>query len=55
MSNILSILAAEIAFGKTEIMDGIKEVGFSQSVTPTNARNPFRENEFPAGIIFKLD
>ena len=49
------ILSRKIAFGKTEVMYGIQQVGFSLSITSANTYNPFAELELLVKIIFELE
>ena len=52
--NTRLILPGKITFCKTEIMNGIKEVGFSKAIASANTYNPFGKMKFLLEIIFKL-
>lgn len=54
MMDIVGILPAEIAFRKTQIMNGIQQVGFAHTITAADAYNPFREGELLREIVFEL-
>ena len=55
MMHINGIVAAEITFGKAEIMNGIQQVGFAYAIAAANAYNTGRKNMVLLYIIFKLD
>jgi hypothetical protein len=48
------ILPGEIAFGKTEIMNGVQQISLANSISPANTYDPFAETEFPGKIVFEL-
>lgn len=54
LMNIHLILSGKIAFGKTQVMNGIQKVGLSYPVSSANADDPFGKIEFLLKIIFKL-
>ena len=49
-----TILPGKIAFGKTEIMDRIQQIGFAYPVTAADAHNTFVKTELLVEIIFEL-
>lgn len=49
------VLAGEVAFGKTEVMNGVEQIGFANAVFAANAYNPFCELKFLVKIIFELE
>lgn len=53
--NIQAILPCKIAAGKTEIMNGIKQVCFSYTITATDANNPFCKLKLFLEIILELE
>jgi len=55
MPDILSIYSIEIAFAETEIMDGIKDIGFTNTVVPDKTINTGREFYFNLFKIFKVN
>jgi hypothetical protein len=52
--NVQLVLPCKIAFGETEVMNGIEQVGLAHAVPSANAHNAFREREFLVKIIFEL-
>ena len=46
--------AWKIAFGKTEVMNCIQQVGFAYAIASANANNAFSKAKFLVKIIFKL-
>ena len=52
---ILGIRAAIITFGKTEVIYGIEQVGFSYAVRAANTYDPRGEAETSVNVVFKLD
>ena len=58
--SLLSVLgskaiAGKIAFGETEIMNGVEEVGFTYTIASANAHNIFGKTKLLVIIIFKLE
>jgi hypothetical protein len=53
--NVYCIDAAEITFSKTEIMNGIKQVGFAGSVFTTNPNYSVVKIEGLPLIVFELE
>ena len=47
-------ISSKIAFSKTEVVDGIKQVGFAHAITAANTNNIFSKIEFLLVIIFEL-
>jgi hypothetical protein len=45
---------AKIALGKTEVIQGVEQVGFAGPVVAANADDPFPEPERGLGIILEL-
>jgi hypothetical protein len=43
--NIQHVRFGKIAFCKTEIIDGIQQVGFSFTVQPADTHDPFRKKK----------
>ena len=54
MKNIELILPSEVALGETEIVNGIQQVGFSDTVAPRDADDPFGKTELLLEIILEL-
>jgi hypothetical protein len=54
MININLVEPGKIAFGKTEIMNGIQQVSFSDSVISANARDSFIEMKGTVAIVFEM-
>ena len=52
--DVQMILAGKIAFGETEVVDGIQEVGLSDAVAPADTHNPFREAERGLPVVLEL-
>lgn len=52
--DIETILAAEITFGETQVMNGIQAIGLANSITATNTYNAFCEPEFLLEIVLEL-
>ena len=55
MFDIGRIRAAEVAFRKTEIMNGIEQVGLSGAIAAANANNPFGKPVLLKSIILELE
>jgi hypothetical protein len=45
----------KIAFGKTQVINGVKKVCFSNSIIATDANDSFRKGKGSLFIIFELD
>lgn len=54
MMNVHGILACEIAFCKTEIMDRVEQVGLAHPVAAANTDDPLRKLKVVLKVIFKL-
>jgi len=54
MGYILAIGSAEIAFGKTGIIYGIQQIGFTAAVYTAYPNNPFRKAELLQRIVTEL-
>ena len=52
---ILCVYAREITFGKTEIVNGIQQVGFSNAVGARNSNDPFSELHGSMPVILELN
>lgn len=52
--NVHTILAREITFGKAQVMNGIKQICFSYTITATNTNNAFCKTELLMKVIFEL-
>jgi hypothetical protein len=52
--NIHAILPCKIAFGKTEVMNGIQQIGFANAVAAANAHNAFGKVKLLMEIILEL-
>ena len=52
--DILLIAAGEIAFGKTEIVDGIEQVCLAYAIVSANAHDPLPELEGSLAIVLEL-
>ena len=48
------ILTGKIAFGKTQVMNGIQQISFTHTVKAANAYNTFGKQLLLAKVIFKL-
>ena len=55
MPNILLIVGVEITLAKRQIIDGIKDICFSNAITSNKAINFFRKLHFGSFVIFKID
>ena len=55
MMHIHRILPGKIAFGKTEIMDCIQQIGFAYAVAATNANNAFGKNKLLVKVVLELE
>jgi hypothetical protein len=50
----LNIGAAKTAFGETEIINRIQQIGFAASIFPINANNIFVETELLKTVIAEM-
>jgi hypothetical protein len=48
------ILPGEIAFGKAEVVDGVKQIGLPDAITAANAYDPFPKAKSGLFIVLKL-
>ena len=55
MMNIHLILSREIAFGKTQVVNGVQQVGFAYSIASADTNNALSKVELLLEIIFKLE
>ena len=53
--NIQLVCPGKIAFGETEVMNGIQQIGFANSVAAANANNAFGKNKLLMKIVFELE
>ncbi len=53
--HIISILPGKIAFGKTEIMNSIQQIGLAHAVLTTDPHDPFRKGKRRGTVIFELE
>jgi hypothetical protein len=51
----LLIGAGKIAFGETQIIQGIQQVGFADPIIPANADDPFLKGKGCPGIVLELE
>ena len=54
LQNIQTVLPGKIAPGKTEIMNGVQQVGFAHAIPSADPGNAFGKAEFLLEIIFEL-
>jgi len=53
MADVLCIKAGKTTFAKGEIVDGIKQVGFPDTIVPDETVDLLRKDKLSMGIIFK--
>jgi hypothetical protein len=51
---VLLVAAREIAFGKTEVIEGVEQVGLAHTVVATDADNSFSEPEGRLAVVLEL-
>jgi hypothetical protein len=54
MMNIQLILTGKITFGEAEVMDGIQQIGFTNSITAADTNNAFGELKLLVKIVLEL-
>ena len=54
MMNIQLVLAGKITFGEAEVMNGIKQIGFTDSIAAADTNNAFGKDELLVKIVFEL-
>jgi hypothetical protein len=54
LQNVQGILAGKIAFRKTEIVNGVEQVGFANTISATDPDDPFPEAELLVKVVFEL-
>ncbi len=52
---ILGIRTTVIAFGKTQVIDRIEQIGFTYAIWTTNTYDTGGEAETSFNVVFKLD
>jgi hypothetical protein len=52
---ILLVLPAEIAFGETEVMNGVEKIGFTNTIPSADANNTFGKTKLLLEIILELE
>jgi CO dehydrogenase/acetyl-CoA synthase alpha subunit len=50
-----TVLAGKIAFGKTEVMDGIQQVGLTHTVTTANAYKGSGKAKLLVKVVLELE
>lgn len=55
MPNGLGIRTVEITFAKTEVMDGIQNIGLTRTIEPGKSIRTTAEIKFGFGVIFKIE
>lgn len=55
MLNIGAVQPCKIAFGKTEIVDGIKQVCFANAILAANTNDPFFKIKGTVTVVFELN
>lgn len=48
------ILPGKIAFGKTEVMNGVEQIGFAHAIAAANAYNGFGKTYLLVKVVFEL-
>ena len=48
------VLSGEITFGEAEVVNGIEQIGFTNTIAAANANNAFGELKFLMKIILEL-
>ena len=51
----IRIRTGEITFGKTEVVDGIKQIGLASAIVTADSHNSFRKTEGLFCVVFKLN
>jgi hypothetical protein len=54
MQHIIPIKPGEVAFGETEVMDRIQQIGFAYSIFTAYTNNSFRKGKRPVTIVLEL-
>ena len=54
MVNILLVLAGEITFGETQVVDRIKQIGLADAIAAGNPNDPLGKGEIRVKVVFKL-
>ena len=52
--HIIAVLPGKIAFGKTQIMDGIQQIGLTHAIIAINAYHPLPEGKTAVLVVFEL-
>ncbi len=52
--NAVGILAGKIAFGKTEVMDRVQQIGLAYAVAAADPGEPLRKTVLLVKIVFEL-
>lgn len=55
MGNILKFTKMKIAFGKTKIINGIQEIGFTHAIVACDTDHFMVETELLLKVVFKPD
>jgi hypothetical protein len=53
--HVQAVQAGKIAFGKTEIMDRVQEIGLTHTVLATDPNDPFGNSKTPVTVVFELN
>jgi hypothetical protein len=49
------VLPGKIAFGETQIMNGIQQIGFAHTISAANANNALGKNKLLVEVVFELE
>lgn len=55
MMNIHLVLPGEVTFGEAEVMNGIKQIGFANTISTANTNNALVKLKLLLKIIFELE